>query len=50
MEIKKQEQEPTLAPTIHAVAKPATKAMAWGMTAAGAAALAFSALRTLREG
>ena len=32
-----------------AVAKPASKTIAWGMVAAGAAALAAAAARTLRE-
>jgi len=50
MGIEKQAQEPTLEPTIHAVAKPATRALSWAMVTAGAAALALAAARTVRSG
>lgn len=50
MAIDKREQEPTLEPTLHAVAKPATRALAWTTVAAGAAALALAAARTVRTG
>lgn len=48
--IEKQAQEPTLAPTIHAVAKPAMRLLAWSSVLAGAAALGAAAARTLRTG
>ena len=50
MAIEKRPREPTLEPTIHAVAKPATRALSWAMVAAGAAALALAAARTVRSG
>ncbi|HEU4657685.1 MAG TPA: hypothetical protein VFR97_09180 [Capillimicrobium sp.] len=49
MQIEKEAQNPTLAPTVHAVAKPVTRAIAWSAVAAGAGALAAAAIRTLRE-
>ena len=50
MAIQKQPQEPSLAPTIHAMAKPVTKALSWSMVLAGAAALALAAARTVTTG
>lgn len=50
MAIEKRAQEPSLAPTVHAVAKPAAKALSWAMVAAGAAGLALAAVRTVVSG
>lgn len=49
MQIQKDAQEPSAASTIHATAKPLSRAIAWSTVAAGAATLAAAAVRTLRE-
>jgi hypothetical protein len=50
MGIEKEAQEPALAPTIHAVAKPAARAVAWTAVAVSFGALAAAAARTVRSG
>ena len=48
--IVKQAQEPSLEPTIHEMAKPVARTLAWSATALAALALAAATVRTAREG
>lgn len=48
--VEKQAQEPALDPTVHALAKPVTRSLAWTAVAGAAGALAAAAARTVRSG
>lgn len=48
--IERNGQEPSLEQTVHALAKPVTRALAWTATALATLGLAAAAARTAREG